>query len=265
VNLQRYLPRTQPEPLEDLVLLALDLRWSWSHEGDHLWRAIDARLWEATRNPWFVLEAASASRLDQLAADTGFVEELRRLVERREQYRAQPSWFDQTIGTDRLGTVAYFSMEFGLSEALPLYSGGLGVLAGDLLKTASDLGVPVVGVGLLFQQGYFRQSLDARGDQIASYPYNPPTMLPVLPVRGTDGGWTRVPVELPGRTVQLRGETGVVSRKECATSVSWRNGCAAALCRSAGTPISLQRNCLARWLRMAPDIAGYSRKNGRTR
>jgi starch phosphorylase len=204
VNLQRYLPRAQPEPLADLVLLALDLRWSWSHEADHLWRAIDARLWEATRNPWSVLEAASASRLDQLATDTAFAEELRRLVERREQYLRQSSWFDQAIGTDRLGTVAYFSMEFGLSEALPLYSGGLGVLAGDLLKTASDLGVPVVGVGLLFQQGYFRQSLDARGDQIASYPYNPPTMLPVLPVRAADGGWTRVPVELPGRTVQLR-------------------------------------------------------------
>ena len=95
-------------------------------------------------------------------------------------------------------------MEFGLSEALPLYSGGLGILAGDHLKTASDLGVPVVGVGLLYQQGYFRQVIDARGAQMEFYPYNDPGQLPILPVRDAEGEWLRVEVELPGRRLRLR-------------------------------------------------------------
>ena len=102
-------------------------------------------------------------------------------------------------------TVAYFSMEFGLSEALPIYSGGLGILAGDYLKTASDLGVPAVGIGLLYQQGYFRQVIDAGGAQLEFYPYNDPSQLPVLPVRDPQGEWLRMELDFPGRPVRLAG------------------------------------------------------------
>ena len=103
-----------------------------------------------------------------------------------------------------LGPVAYFSMEFGLSEALPIYSGGLGILAGDYLKAASDLGVPVVGVGLLWQQGYFRQALDAAGNQIEFFPFNDPGQLPIMPLRDADGEWVSVDLQFPRRTVHLR-------------------------------------------------------------
>jgi glucan phosphorylase len=101
-------------------------------------------------------------------------------------------------------TIAYFSMEFGLSEALPIYSGGLGILAGDHLKTASDLGVPIVGIGLLYQQGYFRQVIDAGGAQTEFYPYNDPSQLPILPVRDSEGEWLRMAMDFPGRKVRFR-------------------------------------------------------------
>jgi starch phosphorylase len=115
----------------------------------------------------------------------------------------QACWFSETHAGVPL-TVAYFSMEFGLSEALPIYSGGLGILAGDYLKTASDLGVPAVGIGLLYQQGYFRQVIDTNGNQLEFYPYNDPSQLPVLPVRDSQGEWLRLDLDFPGRPVRLR-------------------------------------------------------------
>ena len=114
--------------------------------------------------------------------------------------------------TDRPCTVAYFSMEFGLSEALPIYSGGLGILAGDHLKTSSDLGVPLMGVGLLYQQGYFRQAVDASGAQIEFYPYNDPSQLPVVPVRDEEGEWLRIELNFPGRILRLRAWEAKVGR-----------------------------------------------------
>lgn len=208
----RYLPRDLPTPLEGLADLALDLRWSWNHSADELWETIDPQLWNSTGDPWLILESVSQTRLEELANDTRFVSELQTQVETRANYLQQPSWFEQVPGAGRFGTVAYFSMEFGLSEALPVYSGGLGILAGDHLKTASDLGVPLVGVGLLYQQGYFRQALDASGNQLSFFPFNNPTMLPVLPLRDPEGEWLRVTVELPGRTLQLRGWEASVGR-----------------------------------------------------
>jgi glucan phosphorylase len=115
----------------------------------------------------------------------------------------EPSWFSETHAVAPF-TVAYFSMEFALSEALPIYSGGLGILAGDYLKTASDLGVPVVGIGLLYQQGYFRQAIDTGGNQLEFYSYNDPSQLPVLPVRDPQGEWLRMALDFPGRQVRLR-------------------------------------------------------------
>jgi starch phosphorylase len=201
----RYLPRPVPESLTGLVDLALDLRWSWNHCADALWQCVDAELWDATGDPWLILESVPQSRLEALAGDPRFLRDLAAEVAARQEQMRRPGWFAGTPGADALGTVAYFSMEYGLSEALPIYSGGLGVLAGDHLKTASDLGVPLVGVGLLYQQGYFRQTIDAQGEQMELFPYNNPSMLPVLPLRDAAGGWVRIDLELPGRTLRLRG------------------------------------------------------------
>ncbi len=204
--------RDLPSPLAALRELALDLRWTWSHEADELWARVDDVLWRGTRNPWTVLEDVSAQRLAELAADAGFVAHLDRLVAARRAYLTDRSWFAEARPGAPLGGVAWFSMEFGLGEALPLYAGGLGVLAGDFLKAASDLGVPVIGIGLLYQEGYFRQTIDAKGRQFEAFPYNDPSSMPIEPVREAGGGWLRIPVELPGRTLQLRVWRVIVGR-----------------------------------------------------
>lgn len=204
MHIAHYLPRTLSDPLSGLTTLALDLRWSWHHGSDPLWEKVDPELWEQTRNPWLLLENISDQRLDELAADVEFVEALRQQLDERENHFLGETWFASQSGKSFQGYIAYFSMEFGLSESLPIYSGGLGVLAGDQMKTACDLGVPLVGVGLLYQQGYFRQALDAQGEQIEFYPYNDPTMLPVVPLMDDSGEWIHVTVELPGRQLRLR-------------------------------------------------------------
>lgn len=198
-----YLIPPLPDGLEGLADLALDLRWSWSHATDPLWKCIDPELWAVTRNPWLILQTVAATRLDALAADSAFRKLVNDHVKTQREALEDPAWFQQAYSQPSL-TVAYFSMEFGLSEALPIYSGGLGILAGDHLKTASDLGFPLVGVGLLYQQGYFRQSLDARGAQREFFPYNDPGQLPILPVRDHNGEWLRIEVEFPGRRLWLR-------------------------------------------------------------
>src|SRR3974390_2665102 len=178
-----------PREITILQTLALDLLWTWSHEGDALWFYIDAQLWEKTRNPWVVLQSASAERLNELARDRRFLDQLTNLVAARERYLQTPGWFRCRQRGSSLGGVAYFSMEFGLGAALPLYAGGLGVLAGDFLKAASDLDVPIVGIGLLLQEGYFRQLLNSAGAQEEFYPYNEPAALPIEPVTMPgDGG-----------------------------------------------------------------------------
>lgn len=213
MHITHYLPRALPEPISGLTTLALDLRWSWHHGTDNLWKMVDPALWEETRNPWLILESVSDQQLDLLAADTQFVEALRQQLEARENNFQSETWFVTRFDQTFPGYVAYFSMEFGLSESLPIYSGGLGVLAGDQLKTTGDLGVPLIGIGLLYQRGYFRQALDAQGEQIEFYPYNAPTMLPVVPVRDAQGDWVIVTVELPGRLLRLRVWHAVVGRR----------------------------------------------------
>lgn len=192
-----------PAGLEALADLALDLRWTWSHASDRLWRMIAPEMWTRTQNPWVILQSASRRQLELLAQNDAFRAELARIEAARTAYLAQPAWFGGAH-PDSTALIAYFSMEYGLSEALPLYSGGLGVLAGDYLKTASDLGVPLVAVGLLYQEGYFRQMLDARGRQLEVYPINVPTSLPLTPVRDAEGAWLGVTIGLPGRELVLR-------------------------------------------------------------
>lgn len=205
--MDKFLPslgRSFPDWLEPLMDLAMDLRWTWNHGGDYLWKSLDAATWEKTQNPWWILQSIPYAQIEQLSKKPEFSNELQKLIAIARDYLNEPGWFNQQYSKDALGTVAYYSMEFGLGEVLPLYAGGLGILAGDFLKTASDLTVPLVGVGLLYQEGYFRQILGADGWQIESYPHNDPTILPIRPVMDTSGGWLRIPLELPGRTVLFR-------------------------------------------------------------
>jgi starch phosphorylase len=206
-----FLPPDLPTGLEVLADLALDLRWTWSHDADHLWRALDPQTWEATANPWLILQNVPRARLAAVAADPSFRRDLDRIVAVRQAYLERPPALDGGVG-DLGRPVAYFSLEFGIGEAIPLYAGGLGVLAGDHLKAASDLGVPMVAVGLLYQEGYFRQTFDASGKQEELYPYNDPVTLPIQPSLAPSGGWVTVPVELPGRTLWLRGWRATVGR-----------------------------------------------------
>jgi starch phosphorylase len=195
---------TEIEGFDSLAKLALDMHWAWNHATDEVWRALDPELWAITHNPWVVLQTASRDRIEHVLADPAFRKNVDALVEASRQSAEAPAWFQQNHRDAPLTCAAYFSMEFMLSEALPIYSGGLGNVAGDQLKAASDLGVPVVGVGLLYQQGYFRQAIDKNGNQQALYPYNDPGQLPVTPLRQPNGEWLRLEIALPGYSVWLR-------------------------------------------------------------
>ena len=189
-----------PAGLEGLADLALDLRWTVRQTTDKIWELLDPEAWERTKNPYLILQNVSSARLAQAAGDAELVREIASWQEKRTRFMVQPAW----CGPDDPASVAYFSMEFGLSEALPIYSGGLGMLAGDFLKTASDLAVPVTGIGLLYQQGYFRQLLAPDGSQVEAFPYNDPDTMPLVPARDRDGSRLRVKISLPGRDLILR-------------------------------------------------------------
>ncbi len=190
--------------IDSLAELALDMRWSWNHEADDLWRQLDPSLWDLTHNPLIVLQTVPRERLREALADPNFSGRMDALVKAKRQAVASPAWFQLNHAESGLNCVAYFSMEFMLSEALPIYSGGLGNVAGDQLKAASDLGVPVVGIGLLYQQGYSRQVIDKDGRQQEFFPYNDPVQLPVTPLRDAKGNWLRLQIKLPGYSVYLR-------------------------------------------------------------
>ncbi len=199
-------------PLAALADLACDLRWSWNHATDALWDALEPTVWRRTRNPVLVLRNASRGHLEALASNPAFVDQLRTAVAARLEYMTRPAWFDQEYGGGSPFRVAYFSMEYGITDALPLYSGGLGALAGDHLKAASDLGVPLVAVGLLFRQGYFRQVLDSNGWQRELYTNNSPYSMPVCPVLEDDGRPLRVNIPFPGRDILFRAWRACVGR-----------------------------------------------------
>jgi starch phosphorylase len=188
------------------------MRWSWNHITDEVWRQLDAKLWESTHNPWVVLQTVSRDRVRNMLADKVFRVKVDDLIRSSEREAAEPAWFQKNHPKTPLTCAAYFSMEFMLSEALPIYSGGLGNVAGDQLKACSDLGIPVAGVGLLYQQGYFRQVIDKNGEQQALYPYNDPGQLPITPLRQANGEWLRLEIALPGYSVWLRAWQAQVGR-----------------------------------------------------
>lgn len=185
--------RVLPEPLAALDDLAHNLRWSWDERTRDLFRWVDPDLWsETAHDPVRLLGRTSTERLEALAADSGFRRYLDEVAGELERYLDGPRWFqDRAVSPLRL--VGYFSPEFGIAEAIPQYSGGLGVLAGDHLKAASDLGVPLVGLGLMYRHGYFRQSLASDGWQRERFPDLDPWAMALRRVEGA-----RVEVDLAG-------------------------------------------------------------------
>jgi starch phosphorylase len=193
-----------PEKLSALLDIAYNLWWTWNHDAIALFRRIARDVWEdVSHNPVLLLGRVSQSRLEEIAADEGFIAHLHRVHGNLQTYLTAKTWRERRYGDAGNNLIAYFSMEFGLSESLPVYSGGLGVLAGDTLKSASDLGLPLVGVGLAYQQGYFRQYLNIDGWQQESYPTNDFFNLPIKPVYNEDGTRLKAPIWFPHRTVML--------------------------------------------------------------
>ncbi|GAA5157227.1 alpha-glucan family phosphorylase [Pseudonocardia eucalypti] len=215
--LRRFTVRAQlPEPLAPLQELAANLRWSWHPPTQDLFASLDPQAWEQVKgDPVKLLGAVSSQRLLELAEDAELVARVRAEADNLRDYLSKPRWYQRQREADPglPAAIGYFSMEFGISEVLPNYSGGLGVLAGDHLKAASDLGVPLIGVGLLYRSGYFRQSLSLDGWQLEHYPALDPQGLPLRLLAQPDGTPVLVTVGMPaGRTLYARVWQAVVGR-----------------------------------------------------
>ncbi len=191
-----------PEPLKPLRELINNLWWTWNPEAIELIRRLDIDMWrDLKHNPVAMLAQISQERLDRLARDPAYIASLARVLDSLSAYLKGRTYYKEHFGDRDIGTIAYFSAEFGLHECLPIYSGGLGVLAGDHLKSASDLGLPLVGVGLLYRQGYFHQFLTNDGYQFEDYPDLDFATLPVQPVRMSDGKQLCVSMDVGGHEV----------------------------------------------------------------
>ncbi|MBD0336898.1 MAG: alpha-glucan family phosphorylase [Cyanobacteria bacterium Co-bin13] len=195
-----------PAQLEPLRKLAYNLHWDWDTDATDLFRRLDPDLWASSRyNPVLMLGTISQTRLQEVAEDEGFLAQMNRAAQRLEDYLQNRTWFKKHRSKVISGECyAYFSMEFGLTSCMPVYSGGLGVLAGDHLKSASDLGLPLVAVGLLYQEGYFAQYFNADGWQQERYPINDFYNMPLHLERDAEGAELRIAVNYPGRVVYAR-------------------------------------------------------------
>jgi len=192
-----------PAKLEWLRELAYNLWWSWNLEAIDLFRRLDRQLWEDSgHNPVLMLGTIKQDRLEEVADDEGFLAQLERIYQRFDRYlKGQNAWYDKYNGPSTGLQVAYFSAEFGLTDCMPMYAGGMGILAGDHLKAASDLGLPLVGVGLLYQEGYFRQYLNSDRWQQELYPKNDFYNMPIQLEQREDGTPLTIQVDYPGRKV----------------------------------------------------------------
>jgi starch phosphorylase len=191
-----------PERLAALGRLSTNLRWSWDKPTQDLFASIDPRLWLQTgQDPVALLGAVTPARLDELAEDEQFLAILDQLAADLDDYLSRPMWYQEQDPTSMPTGIAYFSMEFGVAEVLPNYSGGLGILAGDHLKSASDLGLPLIAVGLYYRSGYFRQSLTADGWQHENYPSLDPQGLPLRLLADAAGAPVLVELAMPDAKV----------------------------------------------------------------
>jgi starch phosphorylase len=195
-----------PQRLLALEGLAYNLRWSWDHDTISLFRRLDRDLWDETgHNPVLLLGTVSQERLHEVAQDESFLAHMDRIDASLRSYMSgENAWYTKTYGPTTMTEIAYFSMEFGLTESLPIYSGGLGILAGDHLKSASELGLPLIGVGLLYQKGYFRQYLNQEGWQQERYPINDFSNMPLRPCRNGNTEAKTISVDIAGRTALAR-------------------------------------------------------------
>lgn len=195
-----------PARINGLAELVYNLWWSWNPDATALLERIDHPLWHETgHNPVKMLRSVSADRLQQLAVAPDFLEQYDRVLERFNTYlRAENTWFEARYPLAIDKSVAYFSAEFGIHESLPIYSGGLGILSGDHVKEASDMNIPLVAIGFLYPQGYFRQEIDAQGNQIAKYDKLDCSESPALAAKDQNGNDIFVHVELPGRTIYAK-------------------------------------------------------------
>lgn len=195
-----------PPELEGLRPLAYNLRWSWDHETVSLFKRLDRELWESTgHNPVLMLGTIKQETLDEAAKDEALLAQLERICQRSERYqRAEGTWYKRQQRRNANELIAYFSAEYGITEALPIYSGGLGILSGDHVKAASDLGLPFVAVGIAYQQGYFRQYLNQDGWQQERYPINDFYNMSMQLVRKPDGEPLIITIEMPGRPVNIQ-------------------------------------------------------------
>src|SRR5690606_24963797 len=193
---------TDLDGLDVLISIAIDLSYTGDHLAEKIWSKLHPSLWDQPQSPWVILKTVSLDRRREFLADPTTKASIQKLKSEKENKGL--AWFEETHPQSPLKQVVYFCMEFMLSESLPIYSGGLGNVAGDQLKAANDLGVPVIGVGLLYQQGYFRQIIRRDGTQQALYPYNDPDQLPIIPYRKDGGEWLRLQVDLPGYSLWLR-------------------------------------------------------------
>jgi starch phosphorylase len=191
-----------PESLKDVEVIAKNMFWSWNPEFVELFKRVDGNLWSVClHNPVKVLGNISQAKLNELAENQGFLAQLQNAAEKLQSYLDRPTWYEKVCSKSTEPIIAYFSAEFGIHECLPIYAGGLGILAGDHLKSASDLGVPLVGVGLLYQKGYFRQYLNVDGWQNEKYIENDFYSMPIELVREESGRPLTISVEYPGRCV----------------------------------------------------------------
>lgn len=166
------LPET-PEALNPLKEIAYNMWYSWNWEAVKLFITLDPEYWEKSyQSPINMLCMLPLQKLEEAAQNQDFLSQMNRVYESFQNYLKEKTWFEKKFGEKKKPFMAYFSCEYGIDEGLPLYSGGLGILAGDHIKSASDLGIPLMGVGLLYRQGYFRQYLNADGWQIENYPEN---------------------------------------------------------------------------------------------
>jgi starch phosphorylase len=196
---------TLPGELAVLNELAYNLYWTWTPEAIDLFRRLDRDLWNQTNhNPVKMLGTIKQDRLSEVVSDEGFMAQLQRVYEDFREYMGARTWFEGKYQKFDTPKIAYFSMEYGLTECMPIYSGGLGILAGDHLKSSSELGLPLAGVGLLYQQGYFQQYLSADGWQQETFPDNDFYNLPIQPELGEDGSPILAEVQFPGRMVYCR-------------------------------------------------------------
>ncbi len=205
------LPRTftvvprLPEPLTKLRDIAFNMYWCWNPDAIEIFYRIDRSLWDASnQNPVLLLGRVSQDRLEELARDAGYLNQLGRVAASLEEYMACGGWRSERAETPEGFSVAYLSAEFGIHECVSIYSGGLGVLAGDHLKSASDLGMPLVGLGLLYREGYHRQYLNADGWQQERYPQNDFYNMPLFPERDKNGDQVVVETAFPGRNIKVR-------------------------------------------------------------